>query len=147
MASELNHIALVNRNHEALVRLLEEPASFPEWITTISFYKAVQLVEASFVFTQVGPTTSHGERLDKLKRERRYLHIYQHFRPLWQASTIARYLSDHESGKQYKAFSDYLSPEKVVTQMVRHRLRQIEASIAKPGFLSDKAREQVQTLS
>ena len=49
MATEADHIALANKNHEVLLYLLKDAARFPEWITVAAFYKAVQIVEAVFV--------------------------------------------------------------------------------------------------
>ncbi len=48
MSAERDHIALANVNHAALNHLLEDYARFPEWISTVAFYKAVQVVEAVF---------------------------------------------------------------------------------------------------
>lgn len=141
MAAEIDHIALAKRNQAALGCLLDDPAAYAEWIATIAFYKAVQMVEASFAHTQTGPTSSHGARLDTLKRTKRYQHVFPHFRELWAASTIARYLTDHYSGRHFRTFTDYITPEKVVTVIVRHRLQQIERSLTGPGFLSERARE------
>lgn len=146
MASDLDHVALANRNHEALEHLLEQPGRFPEWITTIAFYKALQMVEASFAHTQTGRTSTHGDRLDRLKREKRYQHIFKHYRPLWEASMVARYLSDL-SGRDYRSFTDYMKPEVVVAQIVRHRLRQIENSLAQPEFLSAQALRDLRRLA
>lgn len=139
MARELDHIALANRNHEALQHLLENAGRFPEWITTIAFYKAVQLVEASFSHTDVGNSSSHSDRLRTLKQEKTYHHVYKHYRPLWSASTIARYLQDHENSRGYRCFADYMKADQVVTQLVNHRLKQIEHSITRSRLLSAEA--------
>lgn len=48
MASELVHIELASRNHRTLLYLLEKHDDPPEWVTTVAFYKAVQVVEAVF---------------------------------------------------------------------------------------------------
>jgi hypothetical protein len=147
VARELDHIELANRNHEALAYLLKESTRFPEWIATMAFYKAVQLVEAAFSRTGEGTTSSHGERFQRLKRNTRFAHVFPHYRTLWQSSTIARYLVDQSSGAAYRSFSDYMSPAQVVEQLVRHRLRQIEKSIAeKDDLLTEDARKRIQLI-
>lgn len=45
MATELEHIELANRNHEALRVLLAADDDHPEWVATIAFYKALQILE------------------------------------------------------------------------------------------------------
>lgn len=112
MAAVKDHIALANKNHEALLYLLREPGQFPEWITTVAFYKAVQLVEAVFR-EQLGRNChTHKDRLRALKQPK-FKDIFRHYRPLWAASCVARYLHDNDSGAAYSTFSDYISPEKV----------------------------------
>jgi hypothetical protein len=49
MATEADHIALANKNHDVLLHLLNDVERFPEWVAVAAFYKAVQIVEAVFV--------------------------------------------------------------------------------------------------
>jgi hypothetical protein len=130
VASAADHIELANRNQEVLEYLMKEPGRFPEWITSVAFYKALHVVDA--VLDEVGENapTDHRMRADKLKGQRRFTHIYENYRPLSNASSVARYLSDLH-GKEYRRFTDFLSPERVVSEMVRHRLHQVEESCAK----------------
>ena len=123
MATEADHLVLANKNHQALLHLVPRPEDFSEWIATIAFYKALQVVEA--VFVRRGYRASdHNRRFELLKTS--FPEIYRHFRVLWQASTIARYLHDNESNRSYSQFSDYLSPARVVEKLVFRRLRPIE---------------------
>ncbi|MEQ1891016.1 MAG: hypothetical protein ABL998_00600 [Planctomycetota bacterium] len=132
MAKASDHIQLANRNQEALAFLLEADSRFPEWVTTVAFYKAVHVVEAVFVANDLDASTEHKDRLRKLKSDRRFGKIYEHFRPLFNASLIARYLIDPEGrSKTYRTFSDYLPADKVSAEMVRHRLHQVEESAVK----------------
>jgi len=127
VAKASDHIQLANRNQEALAFLLEADSRFPEWVTTVAFYKAVHVVEAVFVANDLEASTEHRDRLRKLKFDRRFGKIYEHFRPLFNASLIARYLIDPEGrSKTYRTFSDYLPAAKVSAEMVRHRLHQVE---------------------
>lgn len=137
MATEADHIRLANKNHETLDYLLRAPEQHPEWITTVAFYKALQIVEAVFVHTDGRGCHSHRPRLEKLKRPK-YAALHKHYRTLWNASSIARYLQDQGSNKSYSQFSDYLTPEQVVNKMVRKRLRSIEQIAV--SMISDNAR-------
>ncbi len=48
------------------------------------------------------------------------------------ASMVARYLSESRAHQtQYGSFTDYLTPEQVRTEIVQHRLRQVESSTKK----------------
>jgi hypothetical protein len=136
MAREADHVTLANRNHELLKHLLEQPERFPEWIATVAFYKAVQMIEASLVKTRGHGTASHAERLLVLKQEKRYQPMYKHYRVLYSASTIARYLVDNESKHGYRSFSDYMSAKKVVHELIEHRLKSLEGALCGNQFLS-----------
>lgn len=142
MPTEGDHIALANRNHAALFKLLEEPAEYSEWIATIAFYKAVQLVEA--MFARAGRAChDHRSRHDALKRH--HADIWRHYRPLWQASCVARYLHDNDSHSSYKNFADYIAPSDVNNRLVLRRLRPVEQLVV--GHLSDPARTSLQRIS
>jgi hypothetical protein len=133
MASEADHVALANKNHDALFHLMASPDEYSEWITTITFYKAVQIVEAVLSATRGRHSPTHADRLSTLKRL--FPAIHKHFRVLWSASTIARYLHDRDSDTPYSSFQDYLPPDQVIQKMVNRRLDPIE-QIALP-LLSD----------
>ena len=124
MATEADHIALANRNHEALLYLLDRPSDFPEWIATVSFYKAIHVVEAFFRAKSLGNCHDHNTRLERLKRQ--YSNLFPPFNVLYQKSMIARYLYDKESNHGYSRFSDHMSVHDVVHNLVGKRLMQIE---------------------
>ncbi len=139
-SAEQDHIALANRNHAALLYVMDRAKDFPEWVATIAFYKSVQVIEASLVYTDKRPSHDHRERLRRLKNDNRYQETFKHYRPLFEASLIARYLRN-DSGGGYSAFSDFIASDQVVNQFVSHRLRRIETSLCKSPFLSKSARE------
>lgn len=144
MATEPEHIALANRNHEALLYLMQEPQRFPEWIATIAFYKAVHVVEAVFSQqTNIRTSASHDERLRSLKIPR-FKEIFTHFRVLHNASSIARYLRDRESRTDYSSFTDYIAADKVVDKIVNGRLRPIEQHAIK--FLSAAGKQMLKRM-
>jgi len=93
MARLVDHIALANKNHDALMHLLKDVDTFPEWVTVIAFYKAVQIIEAVFVHVQGRCCHGHQKRLAELK-SKGYKALHSHYRALWSASCVARYLYD-----------------------------------------------------
>jgi len=138
MATEADHIALANKNHDVLLYLLNEAERFPEWIAVTAFYKAVQIVEAVFVHKDGRCCHGHQKRLDALKT-RGYKVLHRHYRALWSASSISRYLVDTEAPPgTYSKFADYMSAEEVVKRLVKKRLHGIECEAM--SLLSDNAR-------
>ncbi|MGD0900786.1 MAG: hypothetical protein ABR915_23380 [Thermoguttaceae bacterium] len=142
MASETDHIALANKNHDVLMHLLRDVERFPEWVTVVAFYKAVQIAEAVLVKQQGRSCHGHQHRLDSLKRCG-HKALHNHYRVLWSASSIARYLVDTTKGPsgQFSSFSDFATPEHVKASLVGKRLRGVECEAVK--FLSDAGRTQL----
>jgi hypothetical protein len=93
MPTDAEHFAAAARNQELLDQLIPQVGQFPEWVVTVAFYKAVQLVEG-LLFTDHPDkhSYSHEIRGDILKRHR-YQNINKHYRPLYEASLVARYLT------------------------------------------------------
>jgi hypothetical protein len=61
--------------------------------------------------------------------------MHKHYRALWSASSIARYLVDTAiPPQQFSKFSDYLPPESVRKLLVKKRLHGIECEAV--GLLS-----------
>ena len=83
------------------------------------------LVLYTVAMSFVGEGTNHDEREKALKSARKYRHIYEHYSPLKRASLNARYLSE------VSQFDDYLSPDEVVSNLLKHHLVQVEKSAAK----------------
>lgn len=125
MPDKMAYLAAAQRDQKVIDYLLGGPADFSEWITTIAFYKALHLVEALFAHDGKWHKKSHVSRESLLKATTRYSHIYEHYRPLWNASMVARYLLGES------IFSNYLSPEKVRSELLNHRLTKIEKSVFK----------------
>ncbi len=130
MPSKEAHLQLAERNQQVLDYLLAEPQKCAEWIATAAFYKALHLVEALFDHHGVGHSHNHENRDHRLKADKRYQHIYKHYRPLWAASIVARYLCDPQ-GKQLSCFADYLTPDQARSRLVDHRLQQVDNSVRK----------------
>jgi hypothetical protein len=124
MASELEHITLANRNHDMLIHLLGHLDKYPEWVTTVAFYKAVHVVEALFANDLRQHSMSHTDREKRLKHPK-FQAIFKNYKPLLDASRIARYLSGPKSGG-YCRFSDYLDADGVANKLVKKRLYGVE---------------------
>ena len=79
MANEADHIALANRNHAALMVLLPHAEDHPEWVTTISFYKAVQVFEAVFAKQNIAASTGHRARAHSIKTKLKDEHLFKQY--------------------------------------------------------------------
>lgn len=86
MATELEHKRHAQHN-QAFLDVIDKNA-FPDWAITVSFYKAVHLVEALFTNKQVRGG-SHIRRNNTLKRT--FPAIWRDYRPLYAFSRVARY--------------------------------------------------------
>jgi hypothetical protein len=132
MPSDSEHLAVAERNQELINHLLPDIKRFGEWITIVAFYRALHIVEAVFFCDHRDKHgRNHETREDMLKRTPRYQQIYKHYRTLWAASTVARYLEDHSASKTYRSFSEYMSPADVQGLILNHYLKQVEKSAAR----------------
>jgi len=147
VAAELDNIELANRNHETLMFLVKEIGSHSEWVATIAFYKAVQVIEAVFDAHLKIHSHGHDSRIETLKSPI-FRRLFTPFRPLFAASLVARYLQDNSSKKidekpnspvRYRSFSDFLSPADVVNRLLKKRLHVLEQESLQ--FLSEAGRK------
>jgi hypothetical protein len=107
--------------------LVRDHANFPEWITTIAFYKAVQIVEAVCVEVRGRGCNGHESRLRILELPPfNKTCIFKHHRSLWNESSIARYLSDRDSHATYATYADRIPPKDIVEKIIRRRLVPLE---------------------
>lgn len=146
MASGRDRIDLANKNHEMLVHLLKDVNRFPEWCATVAFYKALQIVDA-LLYERYKQPNNHNDRLALLKQIPELEPIHKHFRFLWSASTIARYLHDVESGLGYSRFTDFMQPDDVLLRLVGQRLvkaEQIALSIFRTQTLKTQLTQMTQ---
>lgn len=128
MPTKKSHLDLAKRNGEMLAHLLERIDQFPEWTTTVAFYRALHLVEAAFAIDEgIRHGGDHGRRNRLLKNNRKYAKIYEAYRPLWAASLVARYLECDE--QEVSCFSEYLKPDVVRAKIINHYLKRIESSV------------------
>lgn len=124
MPSEQSHLSLANHNQDLLDTLVLDIKRFPDWAATVAFYKALHVVEAALACenpARHGMDHSARERL--LKTDRRYQAIYRHYRPLYAASMVARYMEDNQTD-----FTSYLTPDQVIGTLLKYRLHEVEKS-------------------
>jgi hypothetical protein len=138
VASRTDHLALADHNQQTIDYLRQAGDRFPDWITTVAFYKAVHLVDALLAHDHGRHFHDHRARFAALKRENRYLAIYRHFRPLYEASCVARYLQASGGRQDYHQFTDYVPADAVEAEILTARLAPLEKSARK--LLSAPAR-------
>lgn len=112
------------------------------WIVAIAFYKALHIVEAVFEADPRSPvkhTDDHGTRNKVLKTTSRYKHLWDNYRPLYEASLVARYLH-FDGSPTVDVFSTYMPKTVVKNLILGHHLHQIQQSarrlLADPNFLA-----------
>jgi hypothetical protein len=134
MAREAEHIALANRNHAALIHLLND-GQFLDWAATVAFYKAVHIAEAVLAANIGHHSNSHTERERALKMAR-FAPIFRDYSHLFSASRVARYLIA-PAGQPFSTFADFMDAN-AVKKLVRVRLYGVEQ--ASLGFLSNPSK-------
>ena len=75
-----------------------------------------------------GHTDDHKARNNLLKTTRRYQQLWKFYRPLFQASLIARYLRENTGAPTYAVFPQYMPSTAVKDRVLGHYLKQIEKS-------------------
>ncbi len=146
MANETSHIALANRNHDALCVLLNATEEHPEWVATIAFYKALQVVEALFANSGLGHGHGHSKRLEILQDRRNGCSAFcKHYEALLEASEVARYLGARSmSGTGFASFSGYMTMEEVKSDLLAKRLMNVEMHAR--AHLTDQAKSDLKQI-
>ena len=129
MPNEKNRLKLADKNKLVVEFLCQKMDQFSDWVTCVAFYRALHLVEA-LLARDKKHGRDHGTRKDILAQTPRYQKIYKHYRRLYAASIIARYLQDGD-GVSYESFSEFMSLEQVTQEILGHHLKQIEQSVEK----------------
>ena len=118
--------------------LIDDAERFPEWLTTVAFYKAVQVIEAVFRMQRGRNCHDHPSRLRALKNPPFPPSLFKNFRVLWSASTVARYLHDNSHDTPYSTFTDYMPANQVVEKVIKKRLIPVEQIAL--AFLSESGK-------
>ena len=129
MPNVTDHLRLAKRLLRTISYLSKENDQHSEWIAVTAFYRALHLSEAVLLTNRIDHDRTHVGRDQALKRTRSTENIWKHYRPLWQASCIARYLAFHDD--EYVDFSSFMDPAKVISELIEYRLRELEKSVAK----------------
>jgi hypothetical protein len=133
MPSKDAHISAAKANQHTIDYLAANDEHMP-WVVTVAFYKALHIIEAVLDADPACPikhTDDHKTRNNLLKRTNRYRNLWQNYRPLWEASLIARCLRANEAAPSHDVFSTYMPANKVRSLILGHYLAQIESSAAK----------------
>lgn len=94
---------------------------YPDWRVTVSFYIALQAVDALLAHDQMGSrVTSHESRNMVLAQTNRYRQVAIHYFPLHDMSRTVRYLAD--PGK-------WIPTEEIEPKVLHRYLYPIEASV------------------
>lgn len=106
MPSKQAHIQAAKSNQVTIDYLLKDDAHLA-WAVTVAFYNAMHTVEALLANGQesVEHTDDHKVRNRLLKSDRRYAQVWKMYRPLFEASLVARYLRSDDNGPTYEVFS------------------------------------------
>lgn len=127
MPNEKSHLSQANHNQNLLDQLVPKVEEFPDWVATVAFYKALHVVEAVLACeSPIRHGRDHESRARILGSEKRHEQMYRNYRPLYAASMVARYMRDDGAD-----FTSYLSPARVISELLRHRLHQVEKSALK----------------
>jgi hypothetical protein len=110
MATPQQHQAQADHNLEFFHTI--DSSSYPDWATTVAFYRAVHLVE-KLLRTRGQSSGSHTKRNNLLKTE--YLSVWRHYKALYSFSRLARY------------WCMEVKPEHV--QFVARKLQKVESEI------------------
>jgi hypothetical protein len=129
MASEIEHIKLASSNQKLIDHLIKEN-SFPDWLATVAFYKAVHVVEAVFASHLDRHSNSHAQREDRLKRTAQFKGIFTNYSHLLTEARTFRYLLSPPSR---------LTIETVKSKLIYKRLYAVEQNSLQ--FLSTTGKE------
>jgi hypothetical protein len=148
MPSSSAHIAAAHRNQKTIDYLCRGDDVVSPWIATVAFYKALHIVEALFDRDPNCPidhTDDHSSRNHRLKTTQRYSSLWKHYRALYEASMIARYLQEDPAAQTFDVFSKYMPPAKVKTHILGHHLHQVQETVGRllkdPNFLSEQTND------
>lgn len=134
MPSKEAHVAAAKLNQASLDYLLAGGDEHLPWAVTVAFYKALHVVETVFAADKQSPlphTDDHKLRNQVLKTTNRYRQLWRMYRPLWEASLIARYLRTDDNAPAYTDFSQYMNRGDVEARVLGHYLTQIETTAAR----------------
>ncbi len=111
------------RHNRAFLATIEP--NYPDWVVTVTFYTALQAVDALLMHDKVERITSHDSRNDVLIRTQRYQQVWRCYRPLHDLSRTVRYLARPEVWVPWSALTGdvltrYLYPlERTIERLMK----------------------------
>ena len=123
--TQRDHLKQWAHNREFLATIAPK---YTDWIVTVTFYVALQAVDALLAHDKVRGVTRHEERNEVLMRTNRYDFIQRHFAPLYTLSRTVRYLAAPEQWVRAEdieknVWRRYLYPiEESVGRLTGHKL-------------------------
>lgn len=117
------HLAAARSNYDLMTYLRTNRLNTDAgWVAVVAFYTALHVVEAVFAKVRLGGvehTATHYDRRNVLRNTRQYLKRWQHYRPLYDAASDARY---PEAGEAF-----HMTPTQVESVLIDHHLKEITA--------------------
>ena len=129
MPSKDSHLQTARDNRATCLLLLDSDPQSQAWATTIAFYCALHLVEAALA-VEGRHSEDHMVRNMHLKTTRKLQNIWRNYKPLYDNSLKARYLTT-DSDSAETLVREFLGEDKVREKIIGHYLRQVEKSVAK----------------
>lgn len=128
MPSQSSHLATAIDNRELALFLLQDERSLA-WSVTLACYSGLHLIEAAFAHSNEH-CDDHRQRNVRLKTERSLQSLWRNYRPLYDASLRARYLTTDE-GSAEQQIQRSVGADNIGKILISHHLRQLEKSVAK----------------
>lgn len=134
MPSKEAHLAAARSNEATLRYLLAGGDEHLGWVASVAFYEALHIVEAVLAgdpHATVHHTDDHKLRNKHLKSTNRYAQLWKMYRPLWEASLIARYLREDSGSPTHEVFTTYMPRQTVEQLLLGHYLVQLKKAAAR----------------
>jgi len=120
MGKPAEHKAKAEHHYVFLERI---PDEFPDWLATVAFYTAVELIEK--LFAERGfHSRSHEDRNRNVIKQ--FPSIHPAYKALYNASMNAR----------YESMEHWLTTQEVRTELIAKRLSHIRSFVTSPGRAS-----------
>lgn len=127
MPNKNSHLSTARENRDLAIFLLENERSIA-WSVTVACYSGLHLIEAAFAHRNEH-CDDHRQRNARLKSERSLQSLWRHYRPLYDASLRARYLTT-DDGSAEDQIRLSVGADVARKQLIDHHLRQLEKSVA-----------------
>ena len=86
-----SHLTQWQHNRNFITRI---PPEYPDWIATVAFYAALQIIDALLAKQRISGVINHDTRNEVLRKTHNYSQIWKHYQPLFNLPRTVRYLAD-----------------------------------------------------